>query len=377
MDDSERKSAALLLWGLMGTAEEDLAKFRRQRIGKASKLDLDHLKRLQSILSALAEALRADDVGRWKRVQRAWSALQAASDTPRETETKPAFEPPEPQPKPGVEPPELQPKPRAEPPAPAPAPVRSPDLDDTGSLPDVSMPVRPAVDLDEHTALASPTDAPDPKTALPFVAPSPHERRPGPPLVEPPDPEDPESETIRLRAHVLPFKGTPRPAPDGEPQRSPKREARFGDPPSPPPSEPTRVSPAKTKAVEEVSDEATDVSAMAKTRERQTPATRRGSHGLPVLHDDDDDDGDDHRPTQVRAAPVSLRVDRYARFCAECSVRSDGIAEVRAQHGVLDEAEHQRLDQGWQVRFAANPVLREKWKILVNVHSEKLLKGKG
>jgi hypothetical protein len=40
---------------------------------------------------------------------------------------------------------------------------------------------------------------------------------------------------------------------------------------------------------------------------------------------------------------------------------------------VVDEVGHQRLDQRWKNRFAANHVLKQKWQILYDAHRAKLL----
>ncbi len=75
MDDNEGKVGALLLWALMGTADQDLAKFRRQRLGRSSTVELEHLRKVQAISRALVVALRNDRDIEWQQIEGAWKVL--------------------------------------------------------------------------------------------------------------------------------------------------------------------------------------------------------------------------------------------------------------------------------------------------------------
>ncbi len=71
----EMRLASLLLSALMLTDDDDLAKLRKQRIGRQSEVDLKHLRRVRDILDELHSAIQADDASRWQRVHEAHKAL--------------------------------------------------------------------------------------------------------------------------------------------------------------------------------------------------------------------------------------------------------------------------------------------------------------
>lgn len=499
MDETEAKAGALLLWGLMGTAEGELAKFRRQRIGRTSQLELDHLREVQAMLRALAEAIRNDDDARWKSVHEAAKVLcppaaqpppsaeqqdtpvadaattssersrprqlsKPTSAEPADSKEKPPAET-EPRDTPALSPsPAVAPAPVAVPPVRAPespwaAGARAPTWREPGPGARVrqpgesgseeppaqpgpaalgpSKPPRPTWPqpppskpedrtslLPDSVVLSEPSPAEDeqppasktataqyaPKArALPFVPPEPGKRPAGKPVFEPPDPEDPESETIRLRQHVMPFKkkrhappapsseadkapsaekpARPEPAAatpaaratkpaEGKPRSGPIAAGRPSPPGAPPVSLPTRVvgrARPPTGAPPAQDDESTQVSSLAKTIEREPKPGKIGSHGLPVLHDDEDED---YKPTRVRPVLVASKLGRYAQFCAECVVFPERVPQIRSKYGLVSKAEHQELDGVWMGRFAARPELREQWQELFELKRDELERKK-
>jgi len=77
--DKEAKLAALMMSGLVMTAADELADFRRRRLGPDSMIDLDHLRRAREVALSLVEAISADDESKWALVQAAWALFDQES----------------------------------------------------------------------------------------------------------------------------------------------------------------------------------------------------------------------------------------------------------------------------------------------------------
>ncbi|RLB64065.1 MAG: hypothetical protein DRI90_05515 [Deltaproteobacteria bacterium] len=328
MDESETKAGALLLWGLMGTADGDLAKFRRQRIGRKSELDLDHLRRVRSVVRALVVAIRNDDEVRWERVREAAVTLAdpsceelqapAASGDDEEDGSErggtAAFEPPPIQrPSGPVLPPVIAPittrdqsSPWASkaPAAPGSEPRSARDDEPTMMLPAEQLVAEQAPLGGEQRSLDATLD-PDSADheALPFEPADPGKKPAGPPLVESPDPRDPDAETVKLRAHVMPF-----------------------------------------------------------IRRSQHASGRAASHGKAL--DDEPSSPGAASQEDVDELPVSEGLKRYAEFCAECVAHPDRAAAIRFEYGVIGDDAREILDLEWNERFADDPRLLVRWEHL-------------
>jgi hypothetical protein len=64
---------------------------------------------------------------------------------------------------------------------------------------------------------------------------------------------------------------------------------------------------------------------------------------------------------QIDTVLVQLTLEQYAAFCAERSLYSDRVADVRARYQVRDEAQANLLDQLWRARFADDSALGERY----------------
>ncbi|MBW2456844.1 MAG: hypothetical protein JRI68_20170 [Deltaproteobacteria bacterium] len=325
MDDKQTKVGALLLWGLMGTGDDDLAKFRRQRIGRKSELDLEHLKRVRAMLRALVEAIRSDDEDRWEQVREAAAHLPEPTPevrSPAEEDAKVASEPDDqlaPSTSGDQEPPDRQPHPVARP---VPARHAKPGRP---ILPPVIAPLSPPTKPSPWAASGEPEERdsePEAETSEDETALLPIDdllaaqkrRRAGPawldttldpdaPEAEGRDPHDPEAETVKLRAHVMPFM-----------RRTPPTE--------PPPGEEARAAAGAPSPPEQVSE------------------------------------------VEAAELPVTEGLQRYAEFCAACAAEPGRGAEIRAEYGVVGEEAHETLDLTWNERFADDPRLLERWEQL-------------
>jgi len=342
MDDKQTKAGALLLWGLMGTADDDLAKFRRQRLGRKSEVDLEHLKRVRAMLRGLVHAIRNDDEGRWEGVRKAAALVPDPAAAAPIVEDEPAASPegeaatgddeaervegrPGSQhgtagaPKPGrpVLPPVIAPV--APPAKPSPwAPAAEPgdeegettaetNHDETALLPIEEMLAaqrgrRQAAGLSDATL--DPDGLED--GSLPFA--------PAAQADEARDPHDPEAETVKLRAHVMPFK-----------RRAPATE--------PPPA------------------------AGAAPAEGAKPARRKVSE------------------QEAAELPVTEGLQRYAEFCAALAAAPAKAPEIREAFGVVGDEAQEDLDLTWNERFADDPRLLERWEQLFEKTLARLREG--
>ncbi len=326
MDAKQAKVGALLLWGLMGTGDDDLAKFRRQRIGRKSELDLEHLKRVRAMLRALVEAIRNDDENLWEQVSEAATLLPdptSAEPEPAEEDVEPAPEPDAAEATSDDEPsPDRRPNPVAPPVAARDVkpgrPVLSPVIPPV--IPPLAPPTRPSpwASSGEPVARDGEPDGEineDETALLPIddLLAEQKRRRAGPAWLDqtphpdaPVDPDrdrhEPEAETVKMRAHVMPFM---RRTPPAEPPPGQEAPSPGGPPPT-----------------AQVSDD------------------------------------------EAAELPVTEGLRRYAEFCATRVAEPWRAEEIRAEYGVTSDEDYETLDLTWNERFADDPRLLERWEQL-------------
>ncbi|MEQ9319834.1 MAG: hypothetical protein RIF41_11795, partial [Polyangiaceae bacterium] len=72
-----RRVDAQMLAALHSADEEELDRFRRQRLGRDSEVTHEDLVRAREILEVLVVALRDDADERWRMIERAWAEMTA------------------------------------------------------------------------------------------------------------------------------------------------------------------------------------------------------------------------------------------------------------------------------------------------------------
>lgn len=72
-----RRVDAQMLAALHSADEEELDRFRRQRLGRDSEVTHEDMVRAREILDVLVEALRDDADERWRMIERAWAEMTA------------------------------------------------------------------------------------------------------------------------------------------------------------------------------------------------------------------------------------------------------------------------------------------------------------
>ena len=397
MDDQQVKAGAVLLWALMGAQEDQLDKFRRQRLGRSSKVELEHIERVREMLRSLVTALRDDREEAWQRVEEAWRLLKTVAtmqDPPSVPEEDPSpIQANVPIDVPAAPPPSDAPALFAPPRAPsvtrAPVPMTSPWARPGPTFDRLEPPTRPSApsatptttDAQSEAAAAADPHATDRTAELPEIDPLEHTTDVDhiPKLVLPfqssaiavgaerPRLDDPEAATMKMRAHVLPFRKAPVADPPAAPRASqlPKPRAPKTKTLAYESRRPTKSSPAGDSAdtlAETLLPEAeTTLPSIerrpATERKRRAPAEDTEHTALVEIPLPPNQSAG----VEGGAGSAFEAVERYAALCAECSVSPERIAEIRHVYGVDDEEVHEDLDLLWNERFGDDPSLLKVW----------------
>ena len=409
--DKETKIAAMMLSALMTTGDDQLAGFRKKRLGRGSKVDLAHLRRARDVLTVIAKLVKEDNEERWDLLQQVWKLLleqqadddrdivdpetEAAqsSDEPSLSEDGPADEdssghviesqdsdPPKPPkvgsaPVAGELPPEIAAK--INKPSPWVAPARAlaarggaggPPLS-SGSPPSLaqgpaSLGSGPAslgsgpISLGGATAaLGSPSAALGTSTAALGSAPEALGSAPvavgstpvasAPVAVGSAPPAAGSGPGDQTAS-----RGSHPPLPIGEASHVRVDQAPS---PHPPVSAAAPLSPSSPITLDDGDVVSTTGPAIAATRSV-----------LPF----DEDKTQQHKSATETTAPfdnkalTAMPVERYAALCALCGVFPERLTETHARFGIEDNDTRQKLDALWHGRFSKNTSLHQLWGVL-------------